>query len=173
MKRYANSAVKGMLCHLFLVSQSKYSQAYLYVALASIITTFALGGQDGSRFRMFAIIGASCPTLWSYHFVVSSRWTEELLVRSKQALLKIRLVVTGIPKSGSWWLGSLKKLMDHAERIQACTLCAPASCIANIFSRLSSRAPRLQNLKISATGYYSSNLPLVLFDGDTPALRTL
>ena len=34
-------------------------------------------------------VALNCATLWSYLFIMSSRWTEELLSRSKRAPLKL------------------------------------------------------------------------------------
>ncbi|KAF8437157.1 hypothetical protein L210DRAFT_3547026, partial [Boletus edulis BED1] len=59
--------------------------------------------------------------------------------------------------------------MNHIERIQELHLNLPQRCLKDHF--LSSPAPRLQNLKISGSG--SSQQFPALFDGDTPALRTL
>ena len=118
--------------------------------------------------RYWRSVALDCPTLWTYHFVASLRWTEELLARSKQAPLRIRIV----SKRRSWRWGLIEKLIDHAERIQEFDIEFPKRCNNQILSQLSSPAPRLQNLKISAHNT-SSSRPLVLFDGDTPALRTL
>ena len=112
-------------------------------------------------------------TLWTYHFVVSLRWTEELLARSKQAPLQIRITHNS-SKSESWWSSLIEKLMNRADHIQEFRLDFPEDCDHQILSQLSARAPRLQNLRISANSYSEfSEKPSVLFLGDTPALRTL
>ncbi|KAH0840292.1 hypothetical protein J3R83DRAFT_1301 [Lanmaoa asiatica] len=123
--------------------------------------------------RHWRDVALSCSTLWAYHFVASPRWTEELLSRSKQASLKIRIEWGTI--QGYWWLSIVEKLMDHTERIQELHLKFSASerIWHEILSKLSLRAPRLQNLVISthrSFDYYSESMP---FNGDTPALRTL
>ncbi|KAF8123772.1 hypothetical protein EV363DRAFT_759135 [Boletus edulis] len=106
------------------------------------------------------------PTLWSYLFIMSRRWTEVLLARSKQASLKIR--VSLVPRK---WLSCVGMVMKHVERIQELCLHLPASFV---LPKLSSRAPRLQELNITVE-YPNSSVewPSLLFDGDTPALRTL
>ena len=94
--------------------------------------------------RHWREVALGCPTLWSYHFVVSSRWTEELLARSMEVPLKIRFVHIDRESDSTWWLDPVKKLVDHAEHIQECILCIPSWCIKDLFSQLSSRrAPRL------------------------------
>ena len=62
--------------------------------------------------------------------------------------------------------------MNHAERIQEFHLRFPEDYNDRILSQLTSRAPRLQHLRVSVRNA-SSSRPLVLFDGNTPALRTL
>ncbi|KAF8437306.1 hypothetical protein L210DRAFT_2365089 [Boletus edulis BED1] len=42
--------------------------------------------------RHWRNVALNCATLWSYLFVVSPRWTEELLARSKQASLKLHAI---------------------------------------------------------------------------------
>ncbi|KAF8555355.1 hypothetical protein OG21DRAFT_1483910 [Imleria badia] len=121
------------------------------------------------RWRSAAL---DCSALWSYHFVTSLRWSEELLARSTPRPLKI-CINFGLQKRRSTWLSLTKNLMRHAEHVQEFQLQFPDvfSGHTQICSALSSRAPRLQTLKISAGS--SFQLPFVLFDGDTPALRTL
>ncbi|KAF8555348.1 hypothetical protein OG21DRAFT_1496310 [Imleria badia] len=114
------------------------------------------------------------PTLWGYHFVLSLRWTEELLSRSHQASLKIRILFN-ITESRQWSL--VEKLMNHTNRIQELIVCLPDHSIRRFFSMLSSPAPRLQKLKIWVDTADSEDVPSgwdsALFHGETPALRTL
>ncbi|KAF8138899.1 hypothetical protein EV363DRAFT_1315098 [Boletus edulis] len=106
--------------------------------------------------------------------MTSSRWTEVLLARSMQAPLKIRV---NLRYSGKRLrdLRFLEPLMNHVERIQEFRLQLPKMCndsaLDSVFSKFSSRAPRLEDLQISVDGYQERTF--VLFDGDTPALRTL
>ncbi|KAF8138932.1 hypothetical protein EV363DRAFT_1580603 [Boletus edulis] len=124
--------------------------------------------------RHWRNVALNCATLWSYYlFITSPRWTEELLVRSKQASLKLHADVypsrRGKDDQG---LCLVKRVMNHIERIQELHLNLPQMCLKDHF--LSSPAPRLQNLKMSV-GFQngSSQQFSALFDGDTPALRTL
>lgn len=130
--------------------------------------------------RYWRAAALDCPTLWGYHFVVSQRWTEELLARSQQASLKICVPrLWSYDRDPQW--SPVEKLMDHSERIQALILHVPESRAHRILSRLfeseSSRAPRLQSLEISIEpnrGFSSSSMwNSAPFHGDTPALRTL
>ena len=66
--------------------------------------------------RHWRNVALNCSMLWTYHFTVSLRWTEELMARSGQAPLKIcikddyhiRLSLHHI----------VEKVLDHTERIQ-------------------------------------------------------
>ncbi|KAF8138968.1 hypothetical protein EV363DRAFT_1445735 [Boletus edulis] len=123
--------------------------------------------------RHWRNVALNCATLWSYLFVASPRWTEELLARSKQASLKLHAYVypsrRGADDQG---LCFVKRVMNHIERIQELHLNLPQMYLKDHF--LSSPAPRLQNLKISVRYQDEpSQVFSALFDGDTPALRTL
>ena len=122
--------------------------------------------------RHWRNIALNCPTLWTYLFVTSPRWTEELLARSKQASLKLAADLR------DWYekhqgSRSVEEVMNHSERIQDLRLHIPMGDY-DVLSKLPStlRAPRLEHLELSASLYhrvwYSG-----LVDGDTPALRTL
>ncbi|KAG6373835.1 hypothetical protein JVT61DRAFT_5984 [Boletus reticuloceps] len=66
----------------------------------------------------------------------------------------------------------MRRLVKHLERIQELHLDFPDKCNSQILSKLSSPAPRLQDLKISVRRGLSE-WSSVLFHGDTQALRTL
>ncbi|KAF8415732.1 hypothetical protein L210DRAFT_2613731 [Boletus edulis BED1] len=119
--------------------------------------------------RHWRNVALKSPTLWAYLFIISRRWTKVLLARSKQASLKIR--VSLVPRQR---LSCVGMVMKHVERIQELCLRLPAPFAHRVLSRLSSRAPRLQDLDITVE-HPDSRVegPSSLFDGDTPALRTL
>ncbi|KAF8433049.1 hypothetical protein L210DRAFT_3763759 [Boletus edulis BED1] len=122
--------------------------------------------------RHWRNVALNCATLWSYLFITSRRWTEELLARSKQASLKLHAeVYLSHRGADDRWLCFVRRVMNHIERIQELHLNLPHIC--DHF--LSSPAPRLQNLKIMVgfQNELSSQQFSALFDGDTPALRTL
>ncbi|KAF8555395.1 hypothetical protein OG21DRAFT_1602946 [Imleria badia] len=124
--------------------------------------------------RHWRNVALNCATLWTYLFVISPRWTEELLSRSRRAPLKIH-VNTDYGDEISAGLPFVDQVMNHVEHIQESHLHLPTKCRNHqVFSKLSLPAPRLQSLVIQAA-YASSNLSWssVLFDGDTPVLRTL
>ncbi|KAF8123762.1 hypothetical protein EV363DRAFT_1587121 [Boletus edulis] len=124
--------------------------------------------------RHWRNVALDCPTLWSYLFIMSRRWTEVLLARSKQASLKIRVNLVYLLCT-SPVLSCVGIVMNHVERIQGLCLRLPAPLIQHgVLSRLSSRAPRLQYLDITVE-YPNSPVEWssLLFDGDPPALRTL
>ncbi|KAN0097008.1 hypothetical protein V8E55_001454 [Tylopilus felleus] len=122
--------------------------------------------------RYWRVVALSCPTLWTYVFITSQRWTEELLVRSEQASLKLRVSLL-FADDEPWLLASLEKAMEHMERIQQLRPELPALCAQRILSKLYPRAPRLQNLEISLGSCSLESWSSVLFDGDTPSLHTL
>lgn len=128
--------------------------------------------------RHWRYVALNCSTLWTYLFITSPRWTEELLSRSKQAPLKVWATVA--ERDGTspevCFLDRVME-MDQVERIQEFNLDVLLTEFGDdepFPEILLSRAPRLRNLAIT-TVYFSEqgSWPLVPFDGDTPALRTL
>ncbi|KAF8428846.1 hypothetical protein L210DRAFT_3563898 [Boletus edulis BED1] len=119
--------------------------------------------------RHWRNVALDYPTLWTYLFITSRRWTEQLLARSEQASLKIRVNLVPRKTPGLFCVGMV---MNHVERIQELTLHLPSSFDHQVLSKLSSRAPRLQILDVTV-GMPSGEWPSLLFDGDPPALRTL
>ena len=100
--------------------------------LASIFTHGARDYHEGNGHASFCVLdwvsvsyvcrhwrdaALDCPILWTYHFTMSLRWTEELMARSKQASLKIRIEYSSLG-SRSWWSDLVEKVLNHAERIQ-------------------------------------------------------
>ena len=122
--------------------------------------------------RHWRNVALNCPALWSYLFVTSERWTKELLTRSKEAPLKLH-EHPGLPYPFSLAFCFQEPVTNHVERIQELHLHIPEDWnVAGYFSLLSSPAPRLQNLRITMEKR-SSEWSSILFNGDTPALRTL
>ncbi|KAF8550389.1 hypothetical protein OG21DRAFT_419864 [Imleria badia] len=122
--------------------------------------------------RHWRNVALDCPTLWSYLFAISLRWTEELLARSKQAPLKL-YIIQDLTSPFSSELSFVEPVMKHVERIQELHLYIQEErSVAGYFSRLSSPAPLLETLRIT-TERRSSEWSSILFNGDTPALRTL
>ena len=123
--------------------------------------------------RHWRHVALNCPTLWSYFFIASPRWTDELLSRSKQAPLKIHVNLRDRKKKDRT-LCFLKKVTEHLERIQELSLHLSLYDLQVVPPMLSSRAPCLRNLKISVQFLFPvSHQKFALFNGDTPALQTL
>ncbi|KAF8138777.1 hypothetical protein EV363DRAFT_545421 [Boletus edulis] len=118
-------------------------------------------------------VALNCPVLWTYLFVTSRPWTEELLARSKQAPLKVKAHLHS-QDTKLRAVCFVEQVMDHLERIQELHLRFSTS-YHPILSKLSSRAPCLQSLVVvSLVDRYGSWYPAsVPFGGDTPALRTV
>ncbi|KAF8555402.1 hypothetical protein OG21DRAFT_1496351 [Imleria badia] len=122
--------------------------------------------------RHWRHIALNCATLWTYPFIMSPRWTEELLARSKQAPLTIYLNANHSDKISAR-SHFMEQVINHLERIQELRLHLWISD-RQILSNLTSPPHHLQNLVIWAPNASSEwELPSVLFNGDTPALRTL
>ncbi|KAF8138885.1 hypothetical protein EV363DRAFT_1315068 [Boletus edulis] len=117
--------------------------------------------------RRWRHVALNCATLWTYLFITSPRWTEELLVRSKQAPLKLHAYLYPDEEKTAWGLRSVEPVMNHVERIQDLRL----HCNSDVLSNLTSCAPCLQNLEIICSEDHS-NWSWLPFGGDTPALRT-
>ncbi|KAF8555359.1 hypothetical protein OG21DRAFT_911851 [Imleria badia] len=125
--------------------------------------------------RHWRDVALDCPTLssWTYVFLTSPWWTEELLVRSKQASLKLHASLMRRDEI-SHCFHLVEQVMNHLERIQDLYLQLSTTFTHEVLSKLSSRAPRLQNLEISVAITRNEIEPFpILFDGDPPALRTL
>ncbi|KAF8552621.1 hypothetical protein OG21DRAFT_1443243 [Imleria badia] len=128
--------------------------------------------------RYWRGVALDCTTLWTYHFVISPRWTEELLVRSKQALLKTSCNLVQYDSGRIYFLRRLiavDHLMAQTERIQELRMALPNIDSDQILRLFSSRAPCLQTLDLKLwVADSSKQYPVVvLFQGDTPALRAL
>lgn len=125
--------------------------------------------------RHWRDVALDCPTLWSFLFVSSHYWTNELLARSKAAPLKV-CVDSEYPKQPKE-LNLLEKVAPQAYRIQdLCMRLTPREA-ERILSLFSPPAPLLQTLRISVERSNYLGEPArasgTLFDGDTPALREL
>ncbi|KAF8138969.1 hypothetical protein EV363DRAFT_554031 [Boletus edulis] len=113
--------------------------------------------------RHWRNVALNCPTLWSYLFFTSRRWTEELLARSKQASLKLYATVHPLDANhaGLCFVGQVMNF--HMERIQELHLDLPY---------MHTEKPSLPSLSHLRKLQISVSFP-ALFNGDTPALRTL
>ena len=113
--------------------------------------------------RHWRNIALNCPTLWTYPFHTSLRWTEVLLLRSKQAPLKISYTCCeGAPCV-------LDKLPEHIERIQDLCLNLP-----RLPAELSLCAHHLEKLEIKCC--QSARIPersVAITDGNKPPLHIL
>ncbi|KAF8555377.1 hypothetical protein OG21DRAFT_1496328 [Imleria badia] len=90
--------------------------------------------------RHWRNVALNCPTLWTYLFITSPRWTEELLARSKQASLKLRV---NFHPQGNRLRGLcfVEQVVNHLERIQELRLDLWFSD-SQVFPKLSAPAAR-------------------------------
>ncbi|KAF8437140.1 hypothetical protein L210DRAFT_3546966 [Boletus edulis BED1] len=120
-------------------------------------------------------VALNCAVLWTYLFVTSRPWTEELLARSRQAPLKVKAYLHS-QDTKLRAVCFVEQVMNHLERIQELHLRFSTSNLNYpLLSKLSSRAPCLQSLVVVSLvdrygGWYPAS---VLLGGDTPALRTV
>ena len=105
-----------------------------------------------------------------YLFDVSLRWMEELILRLKQASLKISCLYPYHQHRKEHTSSSsiVDSLLKHSERIQDLRLQFLPKFLP---AKLSLCAPRLENLFIQLS--QQPKRPLVIADGDTPILRGL
>ncbi|KAF9241060.1 hypothetical protein BU15DRAFT_73544 [Melanogaster broomeanus] len=117
-------------------------------------------------------VAVSCPSLWSFLFVSSPRWTEELLSRTKMVPLRIRVDMGCSTQEEMMFF---EKVTTDVTRIQDLSLKFPRSLAEGFFSKLETPAPLLHTLRLFVTksGAESVLVPDTLFNRDTPALRTL
>lgn len=122
--------------------------------------------------RHWRNIALHCPILWTYHFNLSLRWTEELLFRSKEASLKICITPYTCRYDDEVFChrkpSPLDALLRHTERIEELHLEVSRSILP---ATLSLRAPRLEILEIHL--YEHPRQCLAITDADTPVLQTL
>ena len=115
-------------------------------------------------------IALNFPSLWIYHFNLSLRWTEELLLRSKQASLKISCFSPFCEPQTTdlWWSNLVDNLLEHSGRIQELHLCLLPELLPITHSLC---AHRLEDLDIQF--HWRPDWSLAITGGDTPVLRTL
>ena len=117
--------------------------------------------------RHWRNIALNSPALWAYHFNTSLRWTEELLLRSKQASLKICIYPHHEHEELYSWQDLLDNLLKHSERIQELQLDIPAFLHPD---KLFLCASRLEKLEINLEGEESI---CTITGGDKLPLHTL
>ena len=81
------------------------------------------------------MVALDFPSLWSHHFMVSLRWTEELLIRSRQTSLKVYLTSFN---PDTRWLRPVERLMNYAEHIQEPSLRILSKSVHDVLSKFPS-----------------------------------
>ncbi|KAF9232492.1 hypothetical protein BU15DRAFT_81179 [Melanogaster broomeanus] len=110
--------------------------------------------------------------LWSFLFVSTPRWTEELLSRTTMLPLRIRINVEHWDREEMIFL---EQVTTDVTRIQDLSLELPRNLAVVVFSKLSTPAPLLHTsrLFVTQTGAESRLVPDALFSREMPALRVL
>ncbi|KAF9245225.1 hypothetical protein BU15DRAFT_70983 [Melanogaster broomeanus] len=124
--------------------------------------------------RQWRDVALNCSSLWKFLLVSSQSWTEELLYRSKMAPLTVFMDKRDLEWSSELWFW--EKAAAYAERIQVLSLMLTDLTAEEILPKLTSRAPLLKTLRIAVERSDLDEDHVVLdtlFNGDTPALRTL
>ncbi|KAF9238629.1 hypothetical protein BU15DRAFT_75080 [Melanogaster broomeanus] len=124
--------------------------------------------------RHWRNVALSCPSLWSFLFVSSPRWTEELLSRSKMVPLRIR--IDGACSDQEAMI-LFENVTTDVTRIQELSLklpTLPCNLVEGVLSKLSTPAPLLHTLRLCIPDLGEDGVyPDTLFNRETPALRTL
>ncbi|KAH8828852.1 hypothetical protein DL96DRAFT_1814167 [Flagelloscypha sp. PMI_526] len=124
----------------------------------------------GCASPMFVSIGgrscSTCPTFWAIIPITNVRWTEELLVRSKNALLKVYLCplfnpIPDHPRSASPW-ALLQLALHERDRISQLFIFVPESHPFRNLERAITKAflhspfPQLRMVQFTATHFSES-----------------
>ncbi|KAF8138978.1 hypothetical protein EV363DRAFT_554367 [Boletus edulis] len=164
---YVTCKPKEIPVHSFLASQPRFWQPYSSAPLAIIITpTLAYPTQTAPDWvnvsyvcRHWRNVALNCATLWSYLFITSRRWTEELLARSKQVSLKLHAeVYLSHRGADDRWLCFVRRVMNHIERIQELHLNLPHICDHFLSSPCSSPAKPKDHGRVSERAQFSAVL---------------
>lgn len=123
-------------------------------------------------------ISLRTPELWSSILLTKVKWGEEMLVRSKGALLTVD-VESLHEQQPSFAL--FQNVLGSMSRIAVLRLNLRLPILSRVVEHLRLPAPFLDTLAVSASSDYSSaysptshfNLPSPIFDGKTPRLRHL
>ncbi|KAF8138903.1 hypothetical protein EV363DRAFT_1293195 [Boletus edulis] len=130
---YPTLLLKGV-SPTFFAFQPRFSGPFLSIVLATIKANL-----KDAVFRLTRSVALDCPTLWTYLFVTSPRWTEEFLARSKSTPLKVYVIMRELD-SLSAALHFVEQVMDHVERIQELHVYVPDfQNVSGILHKLSSR----------------------------------
>ncbi|EDR14005.1 uncharacterized protein LACBIDRAFT_305345 [Laccaria bicolor S238N-H82] len=128
--------------------------------------------------RHWRNVAIGCPHLWTTPVFARPRWVEEMLKRSKMALLFIdaRFTYMAAPK-----YEAIQLAMNHISRTRELKL--DSSCAwfgKKLFSSVPRAAPMLQTLVLSTSTMYSAepfldnySIPPELFSDDSSQLRCL
>ncbi|KAF9238625.1 hypothetical protein BU15DRAFT_75076 [Melanogaster broomeanus] len=124
--------------------------------------------------RHWRNVALTCPSLWSFLFVFSPRWTEELLSRSKRVPLRILIDMRFEFQEAMIFF---EKVTTDVTRIRDLSLYLPCNRVEGVLSKLSTTpAPLLHTFKLRLRTRHLGEdavYPDTLLNGETPALRTL
>ncbi|KIJ65654.1 hypothetical protein HYDPIDRAFT_39574 [Hydnomerulius pinastri MD-312] len=110
--------------------------------------------------RQWRDVALSCPTLWTFMFFASQRWTDVLLSRSKSAPL---VVAVSLFSPTPRLIAMVEKTLSHMWRVQRLQLVLGRDTFDQLSSKLAAPAPVLQYLSVNGL-YYKGDTP-VLLDG--------
>ncbi|KIJ65644.1 hypothetical protein HYDPIDRAFT_110775 [Hydnomerulius pinastri MD-312] len=125
--------------------------------------------------RHWRAVALDCPTLWAHLFFSSRRWTEELIVRSKNVPLIVHINRTLNVAPSNDFFANVQKALMHIERIQVLHINSSKPALFELFSK-PAPAPLLRSLVISTIAIFPGDLSLDLDDvlhPETPGLRAL
>ncbi|KAH7912426.1 hypothetical protein BJ138DRAFT_1112379 [Hygrophoropsis aurantiaca] len=123
--------------------------------------------------RHWRQVALAFPALWTHLVLESPFWTEQMLSRSKMAPLVIDV---DLSYPALQLVGTVGKALKHISRIRELRLVAIRSATGETMASLTTPAPLLESLTLSATlgrvaSYTTTCIPANLFSGQTPNLR--
>ena len=123
-------------------------------------------------------VAIGCPRLWTTLAFARPRWVEEMLKRSKMALLVID--AERFESMGSKSTEAVQLAMNHISHVRELSIVSPSASLGKLFSSVPRAAPMLQVLVLyTATSSYKESfhenytIPPELFIDDSSQLRCL
>ena len=131
----------------------EYVQSYRHVCYSTEVPPWVAVSYVCRYWRDVAL---DCADLWTYLFFVSSKWTDELLRRSKTAPLTVHIdlslfPITDLDSRLSGTIGSLDKTLENVERIQDLWIGCLPNYMDDIFHYrpVIAAVPLLRSLRLS------------------------
>ncbi|KDQ57790.1 hypothetical protein JAAARDRAFT_35480 [Jaapia argillacea MUCL 33604] len=126
--------------------------------------------------RRWREVAIGCAALWTKVDFSSSKWTAEMLKRSKNASLVVKADLTFVSPR---LVRTVELATSHISRTRELELLAPKQTLEALARQLRSPAPFLESLHLSSSRFSNHladgpcSLPDDIFEGQVPQLRRL